>query len=79
MKISFAWLKQFIEFNQNITPKEVCTLLTNAGLEVENEIKERVFPQFVTAKILSTQKHPNADFSTSRCNNTKRKLSNQKK
>jgi phenylalanyl-tRNA synthetase beta chain len=61
MKISFAWLKQFIEFNQNITPKEVCTLLTNAGLEVENEIKERVFPQFVTAKILSTQKHPNAD------------------
>ncbi|MEN9782587.1 MAG: hypothetical protein RL208_740 [Pseudomonadota bacterium] len=61
MKTSFAWLKQFIHFNTDITPQKVCALLTNAGLEVENEIKERTFHNFVTAKILSTQKHPNAD------------------
>ena len=33
MKISYNWLKEFIDFNQS--PEEISEILTQTGLEVE--------------------------------------------
>jgi phenylalanyl-tRNA synthetase beta chain len=60
MKISYNWLKEYVEFD--LTPEELAEALTMAGLEVE-EVKP-VLPEFkgiVIAKVLSVEKHPNAD------------------
>ncbi|TDQ07457.1 phenylalanine--tRNA ligase subunit beta [Pedobacter metabolipauper] len=63
MKISYNWLKQFINTDQ--TPQELSLVLTNIGLEVES--LETVQPVvgglegLVIGHVLSCVQHPNAD------------------
>ena len=63
MKISYNWLRQFIQTDK--TPQELSLLLTNIGLEVES--LEKVQPVagglegLVIGKVLSCVPHPNAD------------------
>ncbi len=60
MKITFDWLKDHLLTNL----KEIKLLeqLTNIGLEVENvENLSEGLDFFKVAKIIKTEKHPNAD------------------
>ncbi len=63
MKISYNWLKQFIQTNH--TPQELSLILTNIGLEVES--LETVQPivgglaGLVIGEVLTCVQHPNAD------------------
>lgn len=63
MKISYTWLKDFVETDW--TAEQTEQLLTNLGLEVEGiEAYESVkggLQGVVTGKVLSCVKHPNAD------------------
>ena len=63
MKISYNWLKQYINFDK--TPEEVSDILTNTGLEVEGlEKKEAVkggLEGVVIGEVLTCEKHPDAD------------------
>jgi phenylalanyl-tRNA synthetase beta chain len=63
MKISYQWLKQFI--NINASPETVGKMLTNAGLEVEAihpiEAVKGGLAGVVIGQVLTCQKHPNAD------------------
>ena len=63
MKISYNWLKQFIQ--TDLTPQELSLLLTNIGLEVES--LDKVQPVkgglagLVIGHVLTCVQHPNAD------------------
>jgi len=60
MKITFDWLKDHLE--TNLQEKNLLEQLTNIGLEVEsveNPTKDNEL--FKIAKIIKTEKHPNAD------------------
>ena len=60
MKITFDWLKDHLE--TNLKEKNLLEQLTNIGLEVEsveNPTKDNEL--FKIAKIIKTEKHPNAD------------------
>lgn len=63
MKISYNWLKQFIQTAQ--TPQELSLILTDIGLEVES--LEKVQPVvgglegLVIGEVLTCVQHPNAD------------------
>jgi phenylalanyl-tRNA synthetase beta chain len=63
MKISYNWLKQFIQ--TDLTPQELSLILTNIGLEVES--LEKVQPVvgglegLVIGHVLTCIQHPNAD------------------
>ena len=63
MKISYNWLKQFVQITQ--TPQELSLILTNIGLEVES--LDRVQPivggleGLVIGEVISCVQHPNAD------------------
>ncbi|RZJ79576.1 MAG: phenylalanine--tRNA ligase subunit beta [Flavobacterium sp.] len=63
MKISYSWLKQFIQTDK--TPQEISLILTDIGLEVES--LEKVQPivggleGLVIGHIVSCEQHPNAD------------------
>ena len=63
MKISYNWLKQFIQTDK--TPQELSLILTDIGLEVESV--EKVQPiaggleGLLIGKVLSCVQHPNAD------------------
>ncbi len=60
MKISQSWLKEYIDFPHS--PEELSDALTMLGIEVEaihNEGKK--FNGFFVGKVLSREKHPNAD------------------
>jgi phenylalanyl-tRNA synthetase beta chain len=63
MKISYQWLKQFI--NINASPETVGKMLTNAGLEVEAihpiEAVKGGLAGVVIGQVLTCRKHPNAD------------------
>ena len=63
MKISYNWLKQFLEID--IEAVKVGNTLTNLGLEVEGiETVESVkggLKGVVVGKVLTCEKHPNAD------------------
>ncbi len=63
MKISYSWLKQFIQTDK--TPQELSLILTNIGLEVENlEAVQAVaggLEGLVTGHVLTCIQHPNAD------------------
>ncbi|GAL65765.1 phenylalanine--tRNA ligase subunit beta [Jejuia pallidilutea] len=63
MKISYNWLKQFI--NINWTPEQTSALLTDLGLEVEGLEKYQSvkggLEGVVVGKVLTCTKHPNAD------------------
>ncbi len=63
MKISYSWLKQYIDLN--IDPQKLSELLTDGGLEVEGlEKVESIKGGLQGIKIghvLTCEKHPNAD------------------
>jgi phenylalanyl-tRNA synthetase beta chain len=60
MKLSHKWLQQYIAFD--FTPEELSDKLTMLGLEVEGfERLGEKYRGFVVGKVLSVQKHPNAD------------------
>src|SRR3972149_10582755 len=63
MKISFNWLKQYI--NLDISPEKTAELLTDCGLEVESvEKHESVkggLEGCVIGEVKTKEKHPDAD------------------
>ncbi|GGD05856.1 phenylalanine--tRNA ligase subunit beta [Hyunsoonleella pacifica] len=63
MKISYNWLKQFI--NIEWTPEQTSELLTDLGLEVEGLEKYQSvkggLEGVIVGKVLTCEKHPNAD------------------
>ena len=60
MKITFDWLKDHL--NTTLKEKNLLEQLTNIGLEVESvESLSANNEMFKIAKIINTQKHPNAD------------------
>ena len=60
MKITFDWLKDHL--STNLSEEKLLEQLTNIGLEVENiETVSEGLNLFKVAKIIKTEKHPNAD------------------
>ena len=60
MKISYNWLKQYLDFN--LTPVQTEEKLTLLGLEVEEtESMGSDFQGFVVGNVLEVKSHPNAD------------------
>ena len=63
MKISYNWLKQYID--TDLDPQEVSNLLTDCGLEVESiepfESIKGGLEGLVTGKVIACEKHPDAD------------------
>ncbi len=63
MLISYNWLKAYADFTE--TPEELSALLTDSGLEVEGlEHYESIrggLKGVVTGKVLTCDRHPNAD------------------
>ncbi len=63
MKISYNWLKDYIDLD--VSPEELSVLLTDGGLEVEGMEKvESVkggLAGVVVGEVLTCEKHPNAD------------------
>src|SRR5436190_1647843 len=63
MKISGNWLRQFIDYKDSA--EELSVLLTGCGLEVEQveawESLKGGLAGIVTGKVLTCEKHPNAD------------------
>ncbi|KXB37059.1 phenylalanine--tRNA ligase, beta subunit [Bacteroidales bacterium KA00344] len=63
MKISYKWLKEYVDFS--LTPQEVAEALTSTGLEVESleeiqTIKGGLKGLYV-GKVVTCEKHPNSD------------------
>ena len=60
MIITLSWLKEHL--NTKVSEEKIINQLTNLGLEVES-IKENTgeLSEFKIAKVLKTEKHPNAD------------------
>ncbi len=60
MKFTINWLKRHLE--TDATDEEICTTLTNIGLELEEfEDKAAQFAPFKVAYVESAEKHPDAD------------------
>ncbi|NOY05837.1 MAG: phenylalanine--tRNA ligase subunit beta [Chlorobi bacterium] len=60
MKISYNWLKEYISID--VSPEEAAETLTATGLEVEGmERQAEKFDNIVIGKVLTCEKHPNAD------------------
>lgn len=60
MKISYNWLKQYLDFD--LTPEETDEKLTLLGLEVEEtETVGFDFEHFVVGEVKEVRAHPNAD------------------
>ncbi len=63
MRISYNWLKDYIDLTES--PDEIARLLTHSGLEVEKVEKfESIkggLEGIVIGKVLTCEKHPNAD------------------
>jgi phenylalanyl-tRNA synthetase beta chain len=63
MKISYNWLKQFIQTDK--TPQELSLILTDIGLEVESVDKVQPIvgglEGLLIGKVMSCVQHPNAD------------------
>lgn len=60
MYISYNWLKEIVDFDMD--PEKLDQVLTMLGIEVESkEDFSKKYDNFFTAKVLSKEKHPNAD------------------
>jgi len=60
MKFSLSWLKMYLE--TDATLGEIVDKLTMIGLEVESvEDRAKALAPFTVAKVISAEKHPNAD------------------
>ncbi len=62
MRVSFKWLRELVDLPPEVTPKDVATKLTFAGLEVEAVHDQAAeLAGVVVARITSKEKHPDAD------------------
>ena len=60
MKFTLSWLKEHLNTKSELSI--IVDTLTNIGLEVEQvENKEEEFKNFTVARVLSAEKHPDAD------------------
>ena len=59
MKFTLSWLKDHLE--TEATLDEICERLTMIGLEVEHVDDKRALKPFVIARVLTAEKHPDAD------------------
>ena len=63
MKISYNWLKKYVD--TNVSAEEVANLLTFGGLEVEDiELVESIkggLKNFFVGEVLTCENHPNSD------------------
>lgn len=63
MKISYSWLKEYIEVEE--TPEKICEILTQTGLEVggleEVETVKGGMNGLVIGEVITCEKHPNSD------------------
>ena len=63
MRISYNWLKNFIDITK--TPEELSLILTDIGLEVESLEVEQSIPGglagLVVGEVITCEQHPNAD------------------
>ena len=59
MKFTLSWLKDHLETDASL--EAICERLTAIGLEVEDVDDKAAFKPFVIARILSAEKHPQAD------------------
>ena len=59
MKISYNWLKKFVDFDLN--PEELAKMLTFIGVETTVVSSGCAWTGVITAKVLEKDKHPNAD------------------
>ncbi|MGF0537786.1 phenylalanine--tRNA ligase subunit beta [Agrobacterium sp. ES01] len=59
MKFTLSWLKDHLE--TDATLDQICERLTAIGLEVEDVDDKAAYKPFVIAKVLSAEKHPEAD------------------
>ncbi len=61
MKITYNWLKEFIDID-DLSPQEVADILTDIGIEVDSvRYAAENLEKVVTGKIVEITKHPNAD------------------
>ena len=62
MLLSFNWLKKYVNLPDSISPEEVAEKLKMATVEVEKvENLGKNLENVVVGKVLSCEKHPNAD------------------
>lgn len=62
MNLSFNWLGDFVDTEKLPAPKQYCDRMTDTGSKVEGyEILGSDIENVVVGKILSTEKHPDAD------------------
>ena len=63
MKVSYNWLKDYLDFNSS--PNEISNILTNSGLEVEKMSPVfrdfESFSELVVGYVVDCYNHPNAD------------------
>lgn len=60
MYLSYNWLSEFVDID--VAPSDLENILTMLGIEVEGIIDYRIkYDKFYTAKVLSAEKHPDAD------------------
>ena len=59
MKISINWLAKFVNISE--TPSELAEMLTMLGFEAEVCVDFSTMKNIVSAIVISTKKHPNAD------------------
>ncbi|HTO31179.1 MAG TPA: phenylalanine--tRNA ligase subunit beta, partial [Pararhizobium sp.] len=59
MKFTLSWLKDHLE--TDATLEQICERLTAIGLEVEHVDDKAAYRPFVIAKVVSAEKHPQAD------------------
>ena len=60
MKFTLTWLKDHLDTSADIL--KISDTLTNIGLEVENiDNKSEIFKNFTVARVLTAEKHPDAD------------------
>ncbi|MDR1696266.1 MAG: phenylalanine--tRNA ligase subunit beta [Endomicrobium sp.] len=59
MKVSYNWLKKFVDFD--LSPEALCSMLTSIGVETSVVSGGGAWTDVITAKVLTKEKHPNAD------------------
>ena len=59
MKLTLSWLKDHLETDASLD--EIVERLTSIGLEVEAVDDKSSLKPFVIAKVLTAEKHPDAD------------------
>ncbi|MBE6687911.1 MAG: phenylalanine--tRNA ligase subunit beta [Ruminococcaceae bacterium] len=62
MNLSFNWLSDFVDVDKLPAPKQYCDRMTDTGSKVEGfEILGNDIENVVVGRIISTEKHPDAD------------------